>query len=127
MRLILSIVAFATVLIVIFAAGLALKSGAQAQACGSYLAAGRVLIDKWYEELIASGERISGSHIELWLSEGGKTWTILEVSGQGIVCYRAGGKDWRRVITGPPLVDTLARMGFSATQSGEAALPHPRR
>jgi len=35
-----------------------------------------------------------GMHVELWRTEDGATWTLLNVGAEGVACISAAGKNW---------------------------------
>ena len=90
-------------LIVIAMLTLALAGGqAQARpACMPYEIAVRQLAAKHQETKVQAGMARDGWRVELWLSEGGKTWTLLNVSARGIACVGAAGRNWRAAAPAP--------------------------
>jgi hypothetical protein len=83
--------------ILIFALALAFAVG-EAQArpgCVPYPVAVEMLTTKHHERLVMTGAWQGGAHIELWRTEDGATWTLLQVNAQGVACVGAAGKNWR--------------------------------
>lgn len=50
----------------------------------------------WKERVVATGVENRGSLVELLVSEGGKTWTIIVTSPDGHSCIVSSGTDWRQ-------------------------------
>ena len=74
--------------------GLAASSGMR---CEERAVVVRFLHEKYNESLFSVGVTQTGYLIEVLISPGGGTWTILFSSPQGRSCLLAAGQGWRRL------------------------------
>ncbi|MGH6931740.1 MAG: hypothetical protein ACREEE_04835 [Dongiaceae bacterium] len=71
--------------------------------CGQYQTAVRSLAETWHESTAATGVQ-SGHQVELWVSPGGDTWTILVRMSNDMSCTLATGENWQPILDAVPQV-----------------------
>ena len=70
--------------------------------CDTRAAIGRHLAEKHGELPTAGGLALHGSMLEVFVSAGGRTWSIIFTSPEGWSCLVAAGENWRP-IAAPPI------------------------
>lgn len=91
------------VILVLLAAFLIGEAAQARPACVPYAVAAEMLTNKHKEHLVMTGAWQGGAHTELWRTEDGATWTLLQVNAQGVACVGAAGKDWRNAGQSGPI------------------------